>query len=468
VVVATQDSPQCVTFTNTGALQQCTPDGSTRDAATTLDAGIPSVWFYAAAQEYWFTYTVEQDSNVVWQLYSIGGGPYIETTVFPNNPNAPALAYWRHADRDDTAVETVDRFDLGAISGGTILDIRLLVLEWPSEEEESILVRPIMTTSALESLPQASDVCGENCEALCEVWGGIDLERQAEGKPTFVCNPNLAPVECQCFCKDFTVGDFDGTRSCVEDDENSLKGGAIAGIVVASLAFVVCIILLVLKMQRNPPKEIEKNSEKEAAPLSRGVVAKDDSSQTELDTEHQNDEESFIKKATPAQLWDSVLTLPGADVVYTKVTENEDGTVLVKRKFRLHKPNEKGKVSQRMKLLFPDTITAAHHGFIATPFKKSGRMASEPSETTESESEVEHTPIQEIPSLLSTTNTSTPPTSPKKNSSKNSPSETWSKKKLQPSTSRIVAEIEKRMAAEALKARKPKKKKNQSQNHIKS
>ena len=140
-----------------------------------------------------------------------------------------------------------------------------------------------------------------------------------------------------------------------------------------------------------------------------------------------------MKSATPAQLWDSVLKVPNADVVYTKVTELDDGSVLVKRKFRLHQPNEKGKTSQRLKLLFPDVTTASHHGFVPSS-KKS--PTNEPSETTESESEMEDNVIEEIPSLL------VPDTKKMKKK----------KTKLKASTQRVVDKIEKRMKEEKEKS----------------
>lgn len=403
--------------------RDCNPDATTRATALFLpNTTDVSAYFYAVNQELWFSYTTSVTGRVTVQLHSTYAAPYVETLVYRDNIMAH-MAELQYTDRDARAIDTIHRWTVGTWIAGTTFWLRIRVIDWPTANVENddmrdydfLLLRPSVHVQPIQDIAKPSSTCGDNCEARCEYWGGIDLDRQANGFAVAQCihtsAPNLAP--CQCFCQDGRVGDVHGSDSC--QDDKGLQTGGIVGIVIA----IILVILLVTVPLWYNRKRQQKREGASAAPTASTKRHIDfdkqkeqphkDKSETELNTETHDDEEqglytsktlTMAKEQAPASAWDAVLSLPNADVLYTKVIQLSDGSIVVKRKFKLHQPTPAGKTTKRLKVLFPDIETAHFNGFYLTGQKKSANTTGEPTETTESESEAEHGYIQEVPSIL--------------------------------------------------------------------
>ena len=396
--------PTCKVTSEKEIFTSCQPDGATRETAISLTGQRVELWFTAANQTAWFAYKLSEDARVTWQIISRTARPFVETAVFEGDLRRRPQ-YLRHEDRDGTAEDantqtSVDRWDLNAHSEGTEFLFQVTTLQDPMEPDEYLYIQPSVVLGELTAPTSSSDTCGDNCEQLCQAWGGISVERTSTNQPTAECIDNVE-VPCQCYCQEGIVGDVFGSDSC--EDDFLEKPGAIVGVAVGAFVVLACCIMAILFVwytrKANRRAAIEPESKMD------GQKTLED---TEMATERNDEEEQMNRgKAradaeqpklppAPSQLWDSLLTMPDADLVYTKVLALPDGQVLVKRKFKLHQTG----TSKRLKVLFPDQVTAKHHGFAHATEGPGPRRAPEISETTESESEADHMPIQQVPSIL--------------------------------------------------------------------
>lgn len=404
-------APESATCRLLDTFAPCTPNARTRDTAYTFYSNgttVVSAYFYAEKQELWFTQELTKDAAVTVVLHSINDAPYVETLVYRDNIMAHE-AQLRYAERDPRAVDTVHRWSVGTYTAGTTLWMRIQVVDWPPTdtdmERQFLLLRPKFVMEPVEDIVKPSSTCGNNCEARCAHWGGVDLERTTSGFAVAQCidNTNSIIAACQCYCTDGIVGDVHGSASCNQDD--GLKAGGIVGIIIA--------ILLLLLLVTVPIWYSRKRASKSrSAPAldddlaTRKQTHNKDATETAGHTERHDEEEGLTQRAEQAPSWDALLSLPQADCLYTKVLQLSDGSVVVKRKFHLHQPDACGKTTKRLKVLFPDVETAVYHGFHLSSStdgdKKENHHNSsmgEPTETTESESDAAAY-IREVPSIL--------------------------------------------------------------------